>query len=163
MVIPSWPMTRRRLLRRLDTGQIEKAIHQAETRTSGEIRVSIVGFFRGDMRRLAERAFHRLGMTRTRHRNGVLILLAPTRRGAVILGDEGIHAKVGQSFWATLAESLVRRFQQQDFTPGVVDAIDRIGRELALHFPPDLSGNINEVPDAVDVGGGRRNEPGTSM
>ena len=42
------------------------AIARAETRTSGEIRVSIAGFFVGSSRRLAERAFQRLGLHATR-------------------------------------------------------------------------------------------------
>jgi uncharacterized membrane protein len=148
-------MTRRRLLRHLDTARIEDAIAHAETKTSGEIRVSIVGFFRGDLNHLGERAFQRLGMTATRHRNGVLILLAPTRRKVMILGDVGIQSRVDNSFWPGLAESLALRFKDRDFTGGLADAVDGIGRELAIHFPPDSTANINELSDAVDVGAGR--------
>ncbi len=150
--MPVWPITRRRLLRQLDAVQIERAIKRAETATSGEIRVSIAGFFRGDSRRLAERAFRGLGMQATRQRNGVLILIAPTRRQVVILGDEGIHARVGESFWSELAADLVRRFGQRDFTAGLVDTIDRVGQRLAVHFSPDPAANVNELPDAVELG-----------
>lgn len=152
MVIPPWPMTRRRLLRHVDKVRIETAIREAEARTSGEIRVSVVGFFRGDLRALGERAFRRLDMHATQARNGVLILLAPTRRKVAILGDAGIQARVGDSFWSGLANDLGRRFKDRDFTAGLADTIDRIGRELSIHFPPEPTGNVNELPDTLDVG-----------
>jgi uncharacterized membrane protein len=130
-------MTRRRLLRQVDTAQIKEAIAQAESRTSAEIRVAIVGFFRGDPLALGERAFQRLGMTAAQQRNGVLILLAPTRRKVVILGDAGIQARVGDSFWLELTDDLALRFRAGEFTGGLGDAIVRVGRELAIHFPHD--------------------------
>jgi uncharacterized membrane protein YgcG len=149
--MPNWPMTRRRLLRQIDCAQVENSIRQAERGSSGEIRVSITGFFRGSLRDLGERAFRKLGMTATVRRNGVLILIAPTRRQVVILGDAGIHAHVGEAFWSALAEDLSQAFRQRDFTGGLDRAIARIGQELALHFPPDPRGDTNELPNAVDV------------
>lgn len=153
------PMTRWRLLRRLDPARIEGAIRRAESSTSGEIRVSVAGFFRGDPRQLAEAAFRRLGMAATRHRNGVLVLIAPTRRSVVILGDEGIHTHVGDDFWQGISRRLGERFRDDDFSGGLVEAIDRIGGELAAHFPPDAQGDMNELPDAIDRGDGRGASP----
>ena len=147
-----WSWTRWRLLRRLDIRLIEEAIERAEARTSGEIRVSVVGFFRGDLWALAERAFKRLGMTATRHRNAVLILVAPARHKFVVLGDEGIHARLGDSFWSTVKEALESRFREEEFTAGLVEAIDRIATGLAVHFPPAPSGgDVNELSNSVDV------------
>ena len=65
-------ISRRAFLRGLDVPAVERAITRVEARTSGEIRVSVAGFFLGNGRRLAVRAFQRLGMQATRHRNGVL-------------------------------------------------------------------------------------------
>lgn len=155
-------LSRWRLLRRLDTAAIEQAIKSAEAKTSGEIRVSIVGFFRGELRALAESAFDRLGMRATQARNGVLILVAPARKEFIILGDEGINASVGQSFWTALADLLSRRFASREFTAGLVEAIGRVGVELATHFPPHPDHrDVNELPDAVDVQppGGPRKAP----
>ncbi|MEP6652857.1 MAG: TPM domain-containing protein [Myxococcales bacterium] len=143
------------MLRRLDTGTIEEAIRRAELRTSGEIRVSVAGFFRGDASHLADRAFDRLGMTATRDHNAVLILIMPTRRQVVIRADVGIHDQAGESFWLAVAQALSRRFGGQEFTAGVVEAIDRIGAELANHFPPDPGGDVNELTNSVDVAGRR--------
>lgn len=144
-------MTRRRLLKQIDPARIEQAITGAEASTSGEIRVSIVGFFRGDPRSLGARAFRRLGMTATQHRNGVLILIAPTRRKLVILGDTGLHGRVADSFWSGLADHAGLRFKDGDFTGGLVDIIERIGRELAIHFPAASGGSVNALANEIDV------------
>ena len=146
-------LSRRAFLRRLDIPAIEDAIRRAETQTSGEIRVSVAGFFRGDTRRLGERAFERLGMKATRHRNAVLILVTPARRQVLVLGDEGIHARVGDAFWRGVIETLRARLAHDQFTAGLVEAIDAIGRELARHFPPDPEGNPDELSNAVDRAG----------
>jgi uncharacterized membrane protein len=151
MPMPVWPLTRRRLARNLDRDQIDRAIKQAEAKTSGEIRVSIAGFFRGEARALAERAFRRLGMDHTRNRNGVLILVAPTRRQVVILGDQGIDAHVGAATWSECANELARHFAHGDFTAGLVATIDRIGQMLAAHFPPEAGPNVNELSDAIEI------------
>jgi uncharacterized membrane protein len=147
-----WPLTRRRFLARLDRPRVERAIAEAETATSGEIRVAVTGFFRGELRALGEGAWRRMKMDETRHRNGVLILLAPTRRQVLILGDAGIHAQVGDPYWAGLARALGARFESADFTSGLVDAIRDLGGALARHFPPDPGENRNELPNSVDVG-----------
>ena len=146
--------SRRTFLRSLDTPAVERAIARAETRTSGEIRISIAGFFVGSSRRLAERAFQRLGLHATRDRNGVLLLIAPARREVVVLGDEGIHAHVGDAFWAEIAARVGTRFHEGHFTQGVVEAVDAIGEALARHFPAGAGegGNPNELPDTIDVG-----------
>lgn len=145
--------SRRSFLQRLDAPAVERAIARAETRTSGEIRVSIAGFFLGSSRRLAERAFQRLGLQATRDRNGVLLLIAPSRREVVVLGDEAIHAHVGDVFWTEIAARVGTHFHEGRFTEGVVDAVDAIGEALARHFPAaDAGSNPNELPDTIDLG-----------
>jgi uncharacterized membrane protein len=147
-------LSRRAFLRRLDTAAVERAIALAESRTSGEIRVSVAGFFVGNSRHLAERAFDRLGLHATQQRNGVLLLIAPARRQVVVLGDEAIHAIVGNAFWEDIAARVGARFREEHFTQGVVEAVDAIGEALALHFPAgaETDGNPNELPDAIDLG-----------
>lgn len=146
-------MTHRALLRAIDVARIEDAIRQAERRTSGEIRVSVSGFFWGDVRRVAERAFARLGMTATRDRNGVLFFIVPARRRFVVLGDEGLHARVGQEFWERVAAAVSGHLRDGDFTLGLVRGIEAVGGQLALHFPFDRATDTNELADQVDFGG----------
>lgn len=145
-------MTYRALLRAIDSRRIEEAIRQAERRTSGEIRVSVSRLFWGDVRRVAERAFARLGMTATRQRNGILFFVVPARRRFVVHGDEGIHAKVGQEFWELVAAAVSDHFRDGDFTLGLVRGIETVGEQLAVHFPFDPAIDVNELPDEIDSG-----------
>ena len=151
-------LTCKALLRTIDSPRIEEAIRQAERRTSGEIRVSVSRFFWGDVRRVADRAFARLGMTATRQRNGVLFFVVPTRRRFVVLGDQGIHAKVGPEFWERVAAAVSEHFRNGDFTLGLVRGIETVGEQLALHFPFDPATDANELSEEIDFG--RKPSPG---
>jgi uncharacterized membrane protein len=133
----------------IDKHRVKQAIQRAERRTSGEIRVSVSPPFWGDVRKAAERAFDRLGMTATRHRNAVLFFVVPARHKFVVLGDCGIHEKVGQEFWQNIACALSENFKHGDFTSGLVAGIEAVGENLARYFPY-LENDINELPDEVD-------------
>jgi uncharacterized membrane protein len=145
--------TRRRLLKKIDVASVRRAIEAAERRTCGEIRVSLSLFFWGSVRKAAERAFVRLGMTATKDRNAILFFIVPSRRRFVVLGDAGIHAKVGQEFWEKVAASMADDFRTGDFTRGLVRGIEEAGEHLAAHFPYDPATDRNELPDDVDFGG----------
>jgi uncharacterized membrane protein len=120
---------------RIDKNRIKQAIQKAERRTSGQICVSLSPPFWGDIWKAAERAFERLDMTATRDRNAVLFFVVPARHRFVVLGDLGIHQKVGQEFWHRIARALADRFKQGDFTGGIVEGIEVVGEGLARHFP----------------------------
>lgn len=144
--------SRRQLRKAVDVDRVKAAIAAAERCTSGEVRVSVAHFFWGGVRRSAERAFARLGMTATKDRNGVLFFIVPARRKFVVLGDEGIHAKVGQEFWDALAGKMTEHFRAGEFTEGLVEAIAEAGRQLAAHFPYDAETDVNELADDIDFG-----------
>jgi uncharacterized membrane protein len=144
--------SRRKLMKAIDVELVKKAIQEAEVRTSGEIRVSVAPFFWGPVRRVAEKAFARLNMSRTSARNGILFFIVPSRRKFVVLGDEGIHARAGQEFWESLASILSGHFRRGEFTEGLVEAIGEAGLKLAAHFPYDRATDVNELPDDVDFG-----------
>src|SRR5512136_682429 len=145
--------SRRKLLRTVDVDRVQEAIAAAERQTSGEIRVSVARFFWGSVHHAAGKAFDRLGMARTKDRNGVLFFIVPGRRKFVVLGDAGIHAKVGQEFWDCVAGKMSGHFKKGEFTEGLVAGIEEAGRELAAHFPYDAATDVNELPDDVDFGG----------
>jgi uncharacterized membrane protein len=146
-----WWLSRKRFARGIDGDRVKRAIEEAERGTSGEIVVSVAPFFVGSVLRAAERAFDRLGVTRTRERNGVLLFVVPGRRQLAVVGDEGIHAKVGQEFWERVAAATARRLGQGDTTGALCDGVAELGRELARHFPLRPEGNPNELPDEPDV------------
>lgn len=150
-------ITRGGLMRRLDAARIEEALREAEQRTSGEVRVSVAPFFWGSVERAADLAFERLQMRATQDRNGVLIFLVPSRRRFRLLGDEGIHARVGQAFWDGVAGAMSAHFHRGEFTEGLVEGIHTIGVGLAEHFPHAGEADRNELPDTIDFGDdGRR-------
>src|SRR5262245_35246775 len=96
-------MTRRKLFQSIDQEKVSRAIETAERLTSGESCVSVAPLFWGSVESAADKAFARLGMTATKHRNGVLFFVVPARRRFVVLGDAGIHECVGQEFWDSVA------------------------------------------------------------
>ncbi len=141
-----------RLLRIIDDDRVRAAIAAAEKETSGEIRVSVSRFFYGSVRRAAERAFGRLKMHATKDRNGILFFVVPARRRFVVVGDEGIHAKVGQEFWDGLVAAMSGDFREGKFNEGLTRGIGECGRMLAQHFPYDAGTDVNELPDEIDYG-----------
>jgi len=144
------PLTRRKLIKTIDTKQVRQAIVQAETETSGEIRVSVSRFFWGDVQAVADRAFVRMEMTATKKRNAILFFLVPSRRRFAVIGDKGIHEKVGDEFWKSLAEVMSDSFRKGDFTTGLIAGIIQAGKQLAAHFPYDPKTDVNELTDEID-------------
>lgn len=142
-----------KLSRHVDSERIVRAIETAERGTSGQIRVSLAPHFWGSVRKAAERAFVRLGMKRTRERNGVLLFVVPSRREFVILGDVAIHERAGQDFWERVAAAMTERIRSGDLTDGIVHGVEAAGRELVLHFPSGSGGGGAEgtLPNAVDA------------
>ena len=143
-------MSRRSLRKCVDQARVVAAIREAERVTSGEIRVSVAPFFWGDVEKTAEKAFHRLGMENAADRNGVLIFLVPSRKRFAILGDSGIHEKVGQAFWHDVSACLSSHFRRGAFTEGLVEGIRMVGDRLATHFPPAGEADRDELSDDVD-------------
>jgi uncharacterized membrane protein len=144
-------MTRRQLLRAIDQDKIRAAIESAERQTSGEICVSVAPLFWGSIEKAADKAFVRMGMTRTKERNGVLFFVVPSRRKFVVLGDRGIHEKVGQEFWNRIASAISEKFRDGDFTGGLINGIEEVGKQLSIHFPYGTT-DRNELPNEVDFG-----------
>lgn len=128
--------------------QIVNAIREAERQTSGEIRVYLERKGKGDVMDRAQKVFEKLGMTKTRDRNGVLIYFSLTGHFFAILGDQGIHEKVGEDFWKGIVSAMQDSFLGNDFGGGLVAGILRIGEKLKSNFPR-RAGDINELPDEV--------------
>jgi len=145
-------ISQHKLLDLIDDDRIKAAIAASEKQTSGEIRVSVSRFFWGSVRSAADKAFTRLGMHGTRDRNGVLFFIVPSRHRFVVLGDEGIHLKVGQEFWDKLAAAMSGDFKAGKFNEGLIRGITECGRLLAVHFPYQGARDVNELPDDIDFG-----------
>jgi uncharacterized membrane protein len=141
-------MKPKEFISRLDEAKIVGAIAEAERRSSGEIRVYISHRRRADPLAFAQKRFLELGMTRTRHRNAVLIYLVPLTRQFAIVGDAGVHQKCGDAFWQQVSAGMVGLLKQGRFTEAILEAIQMIGDILAGHFPRDPN-DRNELPDRI--------------
>jgi uncharacterized membrane protein len=142
-------MRTKEFLGKLEHDRIVRAIKEAEAKTSAEIRVYIQrGKLEGDALAAATARFHRLGMQKTRERNGVLIFVAPRAHKFAVVGDEGIHRRCGEGYWQLVVDLMREHFRNERFSEAIVDAIHEIGRVLAEHFPKTADGP-NELPDEV--------------
>jgi putative membrane protein len=105
------------------------------------------------VRARALRAFHEHGLQHTEEGTGVLVFASLFERQAVVLGDRGIHAKMGDAEWDRAVAALVAGLGAGDPTRGFVEAIALVGARLAEHFPRDPSRQAarNELEDAIRV------------
>ena len=145
-------ISQRKLLEIIDDDHVKAAIAAAERQTSGEIRVSVSRYFWGGVHKAAAKAFTRLGMRNTKDRNGILFFVVPSRRRFVVIGDQGIHEKVGQDFWDKLVLAMAEDFKEGKFNEGLQAGIAECGRLLAAHFPYQGEKDVNELPDDIDFG-----------
>src|SRR5436190_24237866 len=120
---------------KLEHDEIVGAIREAESKMCGEIRIFVSRKERHDPVPAAQRRFEKLGMTKTKERNGVLIYLVPRVRKFAIIGDVAIHQKCGESFWKEVANEMTEHFRKNEFTSGIVHGIRRAGALMASHFP----------------------------
>ncbi len=126
------------------------AIAAAEQRTSGEIRVHLEKKCAPDQAYAeAVRWFEKLRMHQTQERNGILFFLAPESRAFAVVGDSGIHACVGESFWIDVREVALAHFREGRLGDGLVAAIHLCGEQLHAHFPFDGTTDQNELSDEI--------------
>src|SRR5690606_19502145 len=108
-------------------GQIIHAIQVAESHTSGEIRLAVEARCKGVPMDRAAVYFQRLGMDKTASRNGVLIYIATDDHQFAIIGDTGIHEKVGAGFWEETKGLMLHHFKQGDMVQGLIEGIKHAG------------------------------------
>ena len=154
----SHPRWSRKFFTDEDLATIAHAVVETEATTSAEIRVHVEPhvprrrfLHPGDPLERAKEVFAMLGMHRTRDRSGVLIYLAVKHRKLAIIGDEGIHVRVSDDYWAGVRDLMVGMLRSGRLREGIVGGVREVGRVLAEHFPhrPD---DVDELPDDVSLG-----------
>ena len=141
-------MKHKQFIVEVNASEVVEHIRVAEANTSGEIRVFISRKEAPDPVAVAQAKFGRLGMSRTRHHNGVLIFVAPRSRTFAIVGDVAVHEICGQGFWEAERNQMKGHYQAGRYTEGLVMAIDHAGELLTKHFPREKD-NPNELPDEI--------------
>ncbi|MBL9172028.1 MAG: hypothetical protein JNL10_00710 [Verrucomicrobiales bacterium] len=127
---------------------IEEAIRQAESRTSGEIRVFLSRHPCLDPGRAARQEFVRFDMSRTPLRNGVLLYFAPESGAFALASDEGIQFRCGPDFESAVTAAAHAGFQQGSLSDALLGAIRTAGDLLARQFPRH-SIDRNDLPNTV--------------
>lgn len=111
------------------------AIAEAEMNTSGEIRLHLDNFCFGNELNKAQKVFGKLSMHQTKERNGILIYVATISRKVAVIGDEGIHQKLGAEFWQSIVSKLITQFKADKKAEGLAECIIECGKQLGAYFP----------------------------
>jgi uncharacterized membrane protein len=135
-----------------DEKLIVAAIRNAESNTSGEIKVHIESSSQGDPFDRGLEMFVRLGLRKTHLRNGVLIYVATEDRQFAIIADEGIDRLVPENFWEGIKHKMKQHFGRKQFVQGIIAAVSMTGEQLKLHFPHAGENDRNELSDEVSKG-----------
>lgn len=130
---------------------ISAAIANAELKTSGEIRVHVEEYCKGDVLDRAAFMFAKLEMHKTALRNGVLFYLATTDRKFAVIGDAGINRVVPPDFWDEVKNEMSVAFARGEYVSGLENAVQHAGQILSSHFPRQ-SDDRNELSNEVSVG-----------
>ncbi len=138
-----------------DLKKISAACQQAEQDTAGEVRISIFSKRPRKWRELTLEQFtlaefQHLGMEKTRDRTGILLLIILVEHKFQILADVGIHQKVEQDTWDTIADNLSNYFKKGEYLTGIVNSIQQMAAILSRHFPR-RSDDTDELSDEVVV------------
>lgn len=138
----------KKFLSEAEAAKINSAIKEAESKTSGEIKVVIARHCWGKMDVKAAKIFKRLSLDKTNERNCVMILFIVTNREFLIHGDQGIHERVGQEFWNDIRDKMVVSFRQDEFGEGIRQGVFLIGEKLSQYFPYQRD-DIDEISDEI--------------
>lgn len=128
--------------------EIVDAIVNAEKMTSGEIRVHIQNKCTGDVFEYGKKMFHKLKMYKTKDKNGILIVVAKDSKKFAILGDKGIHEKVGDYFWSETRDKMLEHFKKDELKEGIITGVLSVGEKLKTYFPYEKD-DKNELSNSV--------------
>ena len=147
---------------------VKKAVCEAESLTSGEIKVLVVQSSMKpfllcilnalDMQEAIEhfvekravREFFRMGIDKTRGKTGVLIMISLDERIVNVKADQGINEKVAQGTWEETVEMIVEAIKSGKPEEGICKALKQVANLLAEHFPIKED-DKNEIPDNIEI------------
>ncbi len=141
------------MLNKEELHTVSAAIRDAETCTSGEIRVCVARRCKTDPMEAAYQKFVQLRMNETRLRNGVLIYVAPADHKAAIIGDRGIEESLETpGFWDEVLAEMLPYFKEGQMVEGICRAVTRVGQLLTARHPISVD-DANELSDEVVIDG----------
>ncbi len=149
-----WPFSKtKKFFSQEENDTIVQAIRDAETQTSGEVRVFIESHCRFiDPLDRAKEIFTQLKMESTALHNGVIFYVAIKDKQLAIFADSGIHSATGQQYWEDVVTHILSLFNSESHATGIKECIAKIGEALKNHFPYDSKTDKNELPDEIIFG-----------
>jgi uncharacterized membrane protein len=132
-----------------DEEYIIEAIRQAEAMSTGEIRVHLDQNLTGDALATAQSIFSKLGMEKTKDRNGVLFYISENKKKIAVIGDINIHKYVHQKFWDELLNDITLSFKDEKYQEGLINAILKTGNKLKTFFPTNGKNIVNELSNEI--------------
>ena len=108
-------------------------------------------FFAGEdararaVKQAAQAAFLSEEVFKTRERTGILIFMSLLERRVEVLGDAGINAKVAQTEWEDVVQTIVASMRAQQPAEGLIAAIQKCGGLL------QRQGVLRRVDDADEL------------
>lgn len=98
--------------------------------------------------RQAMATFMANGISQTRDRTGILIYISEFEHRVEILGDRGIHSKVGEGFWDQQVKHIIAGIRSGQAARAIEEAIDQMAAKLTEHFPV-RAGDHDELPNRI--------------
>lgn len=135
--------------------RVAATIAEVEKLTSAEIRISILDERDTDdshltVEQLAKKEFANMKMEQTKHRSGVLLLILYSERKYYVYGDSGIHGRLKEGTWDSVATTLRKHFSNDHFEEGLHEAIKEIARHLEKALPAEAD-NTNQLTNEVAI------------
>lgn len=136
---------------RSDVRWVEQAIERAETVTSCELRVHVENRPEPLVRARLDELFDKLGMRRTRLRNGVLLCVGTGAREVHLMADAGILEVADARALQGIARRTADAIDAQGLVPGLSSAVVTAAEQLAGWFPIQRD-DVDELPNSISFG-----------
>jgi hypothetical protein len=151
LLIPDWWVHRafpKDVLARIDKAvQVSERSHRGELCFIVEGDIDLLALLHGvTPRQRAEQLFGRMGVWDTEENSGVLIYVQLVDHCIEIVADRGISARVEQSEWDAICETMQSAFFAGLYEQGALEAIASISALLTRHFPSGEE-NPDELPN----------------
>jgi uncharacterized membrane protein len=129
--------------------RIEAAVSNSEITHTAEVRVAVEASL--TLRELFSKKSPRdralLKVWDTAQNNGVLIYINVADRAVEVIADRGFDGRLTPMYWQQLCAQMVLGFQQDLFEQSVVQCVQQLSKDFAVHFPINGQANPNELPN----------------
>ena len=96
----------------------------------------------------AQLLFHQQGVSQTRGRTGIVVLLSQTERRVAVIADSGVIKAVGTYKWAALRSSFQPLAESDELAAAAAQVVEQLGEFLAESLPveEDDIDELSNVP-----------------